>query len=301
MTRLVDRARRHQPFAGLPRLPGARGDQGGRSRGDRRGHQPVPDHLGLRAVPSGDRRDVPHALRHVVGGPRTARDGHLRLDRGDDRGDARRPRPGGRSSGFPALLRELRPRHDPRRRRSANGHALTSGLDLRRERAGRRVQRSDPRHRDQHAEQPDGQGVLARGARRRRRALPAVGRGRVHRRDLRAHHVRRVPPRPARRGCRARGSDRHDQRALEDVRGHRLAGRLGRGPGRAHGRDPLGARLPHGGRAGTPPGGRGGRPRDARVLLRANSRSSTSIGATRSCGSSPRRGSSPTRPEAPTT
>ncbi len=68
-------------------------------------------------------------------------------------------------------------------------------------------------------------------------------------------------------------------------------------PDDAHGRDPLGARLPHGGRAGTAPGGRGGRPRDARVLLRADSRSSTSSGATRSCGSSPRRGSrsNPTR------
>ena len=38
---------------------------------------------------------------------------------------------------------------------------------------------------------------------------------------------RHVPPGAVRR---ARGSDRHDQRALEDVRGHRLAGRLGRRP-----------------------------------------------------------------------
>ena len=63
-----------------------------------------------------------------------------------------------------------------------------------------------------------------------RRAVPALGRGRVHRRDLRAHHVRRVPPRAARRRARARGPDRHDQRALEDLRGHRLARRLDRRP-----------------------------------------------------------------------
>ena len=51
-----------------------------------------------------------------------------------------------------------------------------AGLDVRRGRARGGVQRAHARDRDQHAEQPDGQGLLPRGARRDRGALPEVGR-----------------------------------------------------------------------------------------------------------------------------
>ena len=295
------RARRDQPVAGLPRLPGAGRDQGGGARRDRGRHQPVPAHVGRRAVPSRDRRAVPNPLRHVVGRPGTRGHGHLRLDRGDDRGDARRARPGRRGRRVRAVLRELRARRDPRGRRAADRDALAAGLDVRRGRARGRVQRAHARHHDQHAEQPDRQGVLARGARGDRRALPALGRGRVHRRDLRAHHVRRVPPRAARLGARARGPDRHDQRTVEDLQRDRLAGRLDRGARGAQRRDPQGARLPDGRRARAAAGGGRGRARHARVVLRANSRSSTSSDATRCSGSWRRRGSSRTRPAARTT
>ena len=89
-----DGARRDQPLAGVPRLLGSRGDQGGRPEGDRRRHQPVPDHVGRRGVPRGDRPELPRALRDDVGRGRSRHHRHVRLDRGDDRRDARGPRPG---------------------------------------------------------------------------------------------------------------------------------------------------------------------------------------------------------------
>ena len=57
-------------------------------------------------------------------------------------------------------------------------------------------------------------------------ALPQVGRDRGHRRDLRAHHLRRPP---ARADGVARGHGRphgHDQRPVEDVQRDGLARRL---------------------------------------------------------------------------
>ena len=64
-------------------------------------------------------------------------------------------------------------------------------LDLRSRRAGARVLRAHPRHHRQHAQQPHGEGVHARGAGDDRRALPAPRRARGHGRDLRAHPLRR--------------------------------------------------------------------------------------------------------------
>ena len=56
-------------------------------------------------------------------------------------------------------------------------------------------------------------------------------------------------------------ADRHDQRAVEDVRGHRLARRVGDRAAGVDGRHPLDARLPHGGGRDTVAAGRGGRDR----------------------------------------
>jgi aminotransferase len=58
--------------------------------------------------------------------------------------------------------------------------------------AGSRVQQSHARHHHQHAEQPHGEGLYQGRAGVHRQALPEVGRPGHHRRDLRAHHLRRA-------------------------------------------------------------------------------------------------------------
>ena len=102
-------------------------------------------------------------------------------------------------------------------------------------------------------------------------ALPQVGRDRDHRRDLRAHHLRRPPARPdgdARGHGRSHG---HDQRAVEDLQRDRLARRLDDLAAGADRRDPQGARLPDGRRAGAAAGGGRRRARPARALLHRRS------------------------------
>ena len=94
----------------------------------------------------------------------------------------------------------------------------------------------------------------------------------VHRRDLRAHPLRRRRPRAARRGAGARGPNGHDQRAVEDVRGDRLARGMGGGAGAALPRHPFRPRLPDGRGAGTTAGGRRDRPRPAGGVLPADRR-----------------------------
>ena len=91
---------------------------------------------------------------------------------------------------------------------------------------------------------------------------------RHHRRDLRAPDLRRRGARADRDHPRHGGSHRHDQRAVEDVLGHRLAGGLGDRVAAVDGRDPHGARLPDRGRARAAPGGRHHRARPPRQLLR---------------------------------
>ena len=68
---------------------------------------------------------------------RDADHGHLRRDRGDDRGDARPARPGRRDRGLRAVLRELRPRRDPRRCDAALRDPPRAGLVDRPGRAAR--------------------------------------------------------------------------------------------------------------------------------------------------------------------
>ena len=115
------------------------------------------------------------------------------------------------------------------------------------------------RHHHQQPEQPDRQGVLARGADDDRAALPAVGRPGDHRRDLRAHRLRRPRARADGRDRRDGRSHGHDQRAVEDVQRHRLARGLGDLAAGGDRRDPQAARLPDRWRAGAAAaGGRGG-------------------------------------------
>jgi aminotransferase len=93
-----------------------------------------------------------------------------------------------------------------------------------------------------------------------------------HRRDLRAHRLRRARSHAHRHAARHGRADGHDLRHLEVVLGHRLAGRLRGGAPGAGDRHPAGSRLHHGGGAASAPGGRGDGLRAARVLLRRAAR-----------------------------
>ena len=105
--------------------------------GDRRRHQPVRDHLGRTRLPRGDRGEDDALLPRLAGRPRDRDHRHLRRDRGHDRGDAGDPGPRRRGHRLRALLRELRARCDPLRRRPALRHAPRAGLEVRSRRAPR--------------------------------------------------------------------------------------------------------------------------------------------------------------------
>ena len=164
-------------------------------------------------------------------------------------------------------------------------HAAATGT-LRSRRARGGVQRQDQGDHHQHAEQPDRQGVLARRARDDRRALPQVGRDRDLRRDLRAHHLRRPRAHSDRDARRDGRSDGHDQRPVEDLQRHRLAGGLDDLAAVADRRDPQGARFPDRRRAGAAAGGGRRRARLRRGLLHRRSPRTTRRGATRCSRSS---------------
>ena len=100
----------------------------------------------------------------------------------------------------------------------------------------------------------------------------AARRDRDHRRDLRAHHLRRREPRADRHAGRHGRAHRDDQRAVEDLLGDGVARGVGdRLPG-TDGGHPLRARLPH--RCGSRPAAGGGhhRARTPSQLLRGRRR-----------------------------
>ncbi len=76
-------------------------------------------------------------------------DGHLRGDRGHDRGHAGAAGPGRRGGGLRAVLRELRPRRDPVRRHGALRDAARARLDDRRGGAAGGLRPADAGHRRQ--------------------------------------------------------------------------------------------------------------------------------------------------------
>ena len=251
--------RRGQPVAGIPGLPGTGRDQGGGLRGHPRRCQPVRGHLGRARAARGDRRassraatasrSMPDEQVTVCCGATEAMMATLLaiVDPGDE---VIVFEPFYENYGPDAILSGAVPRfvtlHEPDWQFDPD--ELAGG-----------VQPTDARHHHQHAEQPDRQGVLARGADDDRAALPALGRHRDHRRDLRAHHLRRPRARADGRDRRHGRSHRHDQQPVEDVQRDRLAGGLGDLAAGAHRRDPQGARLPDRRRAGAAAaGGRGG-------------------------------------------
>src|SRR5438093_763241 len=75
--------RRYQPRPGLSEFPRAASGEGGRKARDRRGHQPVRDHVGVEEPSRRPRSYVPRALRDGSGSGDDA-DRHLRIDGGDD-------------------------------------------------------------------------------------------------------------------------------------------------------------------------------------------------------------------------
>ena len=136
MTRLAHRARRRQPVAGIPRFPGARGDQGGGAA--------TPSTPTSTSTPSPGAR--PTARRHRPRRRTTARPDHrsghadhglLRIDRGDDRDAARHRRSRRRGDRLRAVLRELRPGRDPVGRHAALRHAARAAT-------GRSIPTSSP-------------------------------------------------------------------------------------------------------------------------------------------------------------
>ena len=77
---------------------------------------------------------------------------------------------------------------------AAGGDAAHAGLAFDPDELAPRLRSAHARHRAQLAAQPDGQGVLARGARGHRAALRRARRGVHHRRGLRAPRLRRKAP-----------------------------------------------------------------------------------------------------------
>ena len=195
----------------------------------------------------------------------------LAIDRSGRRGDRLR-----------AVLRELRPRRDPLRRDAALRHGCASptGRFDPDELAAAFI---EPHARDhhQHAEQPDRQGLHARGARASSPRSASSGTSLAITDEIYEHIVydghQHVPHGHARRHGRAHGDD---QRAVEDLQRHRLARRLGDRAAGAHRRDPQGARLPDRGRAGAAAGGRRRRAGARRQLLPRAGRRLSRAGAT---------------------
>ena len=183
---------------------------------------------------------------------------HLRLDRGDDRDAARHGRPGRRGHRVHAVLRELRPGRRAVRRDAAVRPAARAGLEHRRGAScGRRSPTAPGPIIVNTPHNPTGKVFTARRARARQRAVPAY--------DVlcltdeiyeHIHYLGRGRARPAGDGARPRGPHGDDQRAVQDLRRDRLAGRLDDRPAGDHGQHPQGARLPHRRRGGPAAGGR---------------------------------------------
>ena len=101
---------------------------------------------------------------------------------------------------------------------------LAPGGSARPRPAGRGLLGADARHHREHPRQPERPRPHPRGAGGDRRAVHPPRGLRGHRRDLRAHPLRRRP-RPHRDAARHAGAHRHHLRRLQDLRHHRLADR----------------------------------------------------------------------------
>ena len=248
MTRLAQQHGAVNLVAGLPRLPGARGAQGGGVRGDSRGHQPVRHHLGRASrCATRSRRDFarrygvpvdPDAQVTVCCGSTEAMMAtmlaHRRSRATRSSSSSRSTRTTGRtpilSGATPRFVRLREPRDWTLRPRRARGG----------------VQRTDPRDHHQHAEQPDRQGLHARGA--GARSPRCAGSGTCSRSPTRSTSTSSTT---APCTCRWRRSTGMAERTVTinglsktfSVTGWRVGWTIA--PPDTHGRHPQGARLPH--------------------------------------------------------
>ena len=185
--------------------------------------------------------------------------------------------------------------------RPVSGEGGGADLGVRPCRAAPRVRPAHPRGDPEHAEQPDREGLLARGARGDRRAVRRARLPGDHRRDLRAHPLRRARARADRDAAGDARAHDHDQRAEQDLLGDRLAHRLRDRAAGADGRHPQGARLPDGRRRRARCRRRGSRRSRSPTRTTAVSPTCTAPSATVSCRCSSERGSAASRRRGPTT
>src|SRR5438094_72010 len=148
------------------------------------------DNVGVEEPSRRARAYVPRALCDA-GRPRDDADSDLRIDGGDDLHAPRYLRPGRRGDRARAVLRELRAGRRDLGRDADLRAASASLLRIRRGRARPRVRLAHEGHHRQHTEQSDRPCVHPGRARNDRAALPRARRHRGHRRDLRAHPLRR--------------------------------------------------------------------------------------------------------------
>ena len=216
------------------------------------------------AIAREDRADLPG----LGGRSRDRGVRHLRGHRGAGRGDVRAAGPRRRDRAVRALVRELPAERDPlgrgRRGRcccgSRTGRSTRPSCGRRSARAPKRCSSATRTTRPARSTGPTSSPAG--------RAVRALGRRAGGGLDLRAHppaRARRLPAACA--GAGPRGPDGHGQRAVEDLRGDRLAGGLDGRPAGDHRGDPQGARLPDDRRPGAPAGGGGRGARPARRVL----------------------------------
>src|SRR5262249_17042872 len=171
-----------------------------------------------------------------------------------------------------AVLRELR----------AGLHHLRGPADVRAARAARLRLRSgsaapsgDAAHARHHLQQPEQsnrQGLLARRAPDDRRPVPRARSARHHRRDLRAHRLRRSGPHADRHLAGHGRAHDHDLRHLEVLLRDGAASGLRDRPPRAAGRHPARPRFRHRRRTAPPAGSRRHRAPAPRLVLRQAAR-----------------------------
>ena len=222
-------ARRGQPVAGLPRLPGARRDQGRGAPRDRRRRQPVRDHLGrasslreaiaakferLYGVPVDPEREVT-----VTCGSTEAMIAALLavLDPGDE---VVVFEPFYENYGPDAILSGAVPRF-VKLRAAATGTSIRDELRSAFGPRTRAIIVNTPNN-------PTGKVFTPRGARvRSPSSASSTTPLRRHRRDLRAHPLRRRGARSDGDAARHGGAHGHHQRHEQDLQRDRLAGGLG--------------------------------------------------------------------------
>ncbi len=231
MTRLALKHNAVNLSQGFPGLRRARRNQRSRAPGDLRRHQSIRDHLGRESAARRDRRKI---RAHAGNSRRSRARNHdlLRFDRSDDVRHDGHHQSRRRNRRVRAVLRKLRPRRDFERRDAAlreneAARERKRCVELRPGRTRRRLRTENESDHPQHAEQSDRKSFHARRTRIHPRPLRALERLLHHRRNLRAHPLRRH--RAHHHGAHRRHARTHHrhQRHVQNVQRHRMARWLG--------------------------------------------------------------------------